>query len=230
MKHKKTLTALVFALALFMAFTLGVYAADGLQEISAYLNSNITIKLDGETKTLTDATGARTYPITYNGTTYVPLRAVANLLGINVDWDQATQSVLLGESKGDVVDLIDAYKAYALTEAGQVQSSEGMTESIGGVEVNHRLFLWSGSADMPEAHFNLGGKYTSLTFQVYAPENDVTLEVYGDNGAVLAEIPVTGSAVPKTVTVPLFNTTELFFTAAIKEFGVSCYIFDAKLS
>lgn len=33
----------------------------------------------------------------YNGTTYVPLRFVAESLGLKVEWDQATHSIILGE-------------------------------------------------------------------------------------------------------------------------------------
>lgn len=228
MKKKKLLTTLVLALALFGAFTLVSQAADGLQEIKAYLNSNISIKMDGETKVLTDANGVRVYPISYNGTTYVPIRAVANLLDIGVEWDKETQSVLLGKQPGGV-DLLDTYKAYAIKgqNSKQVQSSDGKTENIGGVDVSHWLYLgYYGS--YKEAHFNLGGKYTSVTFQVYA-EDDMTLTVYGDDQSVLAEVPVTGRAAPKSVTVPLFNATELFFYYP-GEKNTSLYIFDAKLS
>lgn len=231
MKFKKATTALVLALALFGAFSLVSYAANGLQEIKAYLNSGITIKLDGEEKVLTDANGVRTYPISYNNTTYLPVRSIAGLLGIDVGWDQATQSVLLG--KQGVTDLIDTYKAYAFKGEGstQIQSSEGKTENIGGVDVNHWIYLGYYGRNGKEAHFNLGGKYSSLTFQVYSKDG-VTLTVYGDDQSVLAEIPVTGGAAPKSVTVPLFNTTELFFYypgyPEVK--NASLYIFDAKLS
>ena len=121
---KKTL-ALILTLCMtvtgVVCFTAGAAAANGLQEINAYLNSNITFKLDGEEQILTDATGVRTYPITYNGTTYVPIRAVANLLGVGVDWDQATQTVLMGDPE-DGVDLIDTYKAYYTDEFVQRQT------------------------------------------------------------------------------------------------------------
>ena len=36
-----------------------------------------TIRYNGETQTLFDANKNRVYPITYNGTTYLPVRAVS---------------------------------------------------------------------------------------------------------------------------------------------------------
>ncbi|USF25588.1 hypothetical protein N510_000500 [Firmicutes bacterium ASF500] len=227
---KKTL-ALILTLCMAVTAVVSVTvagAAGGLQEIKAFLNADITLKLDGEAQVLKDANGVRTYPITYNDTTYLPVRSIAGLLGVDVGWDQATQSVLLGDPEGGV-DLLDTYKAYTIKgqSSKQVQSPEGKTENIGGVDVSHWLYLGFYGSNK-EAHFNLGGKYTSLTFQVYAA-HDVTLTVYGDNQSVLAEIPVTGAAVPKTITVPLFNTTELFFYYPAEK-NTDLYIFDAKLS
>ena len=51
----------------------------------------------------TDAKGNRVYPITYEGSTYLPVRAVAGLAGYEVNWDQATRTVDLGETKVPVM-------------------------------------------------------------------------------------------------------------------------------
>ena len=226
MKYKKVLTTLVLALALVGAFTVISSAANGLQEISAYLNSNITVKMDGEPQTFLDANGARVYPISYKGTTYLPIRAVAGLVGLDVDWDQATQTVLLGEQR-DGVDLIDTYKAYYLGNyTGQVQTADGKTEDISGISCNHWLEF---NADMAERtrsiSFNLQGKHDTLTFSYYS-QYDATLTVLGDNDTVLGEFPITGAAVAKTVTLPLFQTNELKFQMVLKGPG---RIFDAYL-
>ena len=107
MKKKLSHTSALFlAVAIVLSFASGAAAAGGLQEIRAYLNSNITLKLDGEAQVLTDASGVRTYPITYNNTTYLPIRSIGTLLGVEVGWDQATQSVLLGKQPSGV-DLIE---------------------------------------------------------------------------------------------------------------------------
>lgn len=231
MKHKKALTALVLALALFGAFNLVSYAADGLQEINAYLNSNVNFKLDGEEQILKDASGVRTYPITYQGTTYVPIRSVANLLGVNVDWDQATQSILLGEPEGGV-DLIDTYKAYYINEFKQVQTADKQEPmDISGKSYSHWIRLGGAPRGiMGTISFNLEGKYDTLTFTYYS-NSDVTLEVLGDNDYVLAEIPIKGGQVAQTVEVKLLDTIQLTFRN-VEERGTDAelYIVDAKLS
>ena len=119
-------TALALTLGAALCFAAGAAAADTLQTITAYLDSGITVTLDGEAQTLKDGSGTRIYPISYNGSTYLPVRAVAGLAGLEVNWDQATRTVQLGQTKG--VDLIDTYKVYQVeeddvwSEAGQVQT------------------------------------------------------------------------------------------------------------
>ena len=215
MKKKLSHTSALFlAVAIVLSFASGAAAAGGLQEIRAYLNSNITLKLDGEAQVLTDASGVRTYPITYNNTTYLPIRSIGTLLGVEVGWDQATQSVLLGKQPSGV-DLIENYSIYhRLLEnasfGGQVTTADNRTETIGGVTQNHWIFLNCGWWEVNEISYNLLGKYDTLTFSYYSKE-DGYLWVKGDDGALLGKFAITGGAVPKTVTVPLFKTTELKF-------------------
>lgn len=47
---------------------------------------NLKVKLDGEFLSLTDANGQTVEPFAYNGTTYLPVRAIANALGLDVDY------------------------------------------------------------------------------------------------------------------------------------------------
>lgn len=230
MRQKKFFPALVLTLVLLCGITIGASAANGLQEIKAYLNANITVKLNGEAQTLLDANGTRVYPITYNGSTYLPVRAVAGLVGLSVDWDQATQTVLLGKQPGGV-DLIDTYKIYYSSgKVGQSQSADGKTEDISGISCNHWLWFVSshmGYGNVAVASYNLQGKHDSLTFSYYA-DRDTTLTVLGDNDAVLGEYAITGGAVAQTVTIPLFKTNELKFQVALLG-SASASIFNAYL-
>lgn len=59
--------------------------------------SGIKVYWDGIEKTLTDANGNKVEPMIYNGTTYVPVRAMANLLGKEVNWNQQEQAVIVGD-------------------------------------------------------------------------------------------------------------------------------------
>lgn len=72
--------------------TAPVHGAD--ETVVAELNRDIKVTFDGAAKTLVDANGNQVYPIVYQSTIYVPLRAVSNLLNLPVDYKDGT--VILG--------------------------------------------------------------------------------------------------------------------------------------
>ena len=55
------------------------------------------LTVEGVPYTPTDLAGKVVEPFIIDGVTYLPLRAVANALGVAVDWDGSTNTVLLGE-------------------------------------------------------------------------------------------------------------------------------------
>lgn len=57
--------------------------------------SNIKVTLDGTPVKLVDVNGNPVEPFIISGTTYLPVRAIAGAFGLEVDWDGATQTVLL---------------------------------------------------------------------------------------------------------------------------------------
>lgn len=57
--------------------------------------NNIKVTMNGKTVNLVDANGNAVEPFAINGTTYLPVRAVADALGLDVGWDGATTTVKL---------------------------------------------------------------------------------------------------------------------------------------
>ncbi len=94
-KITKTLVALLGAVTIFGA---GVMAGSTLEPISAYLNHGISVVKGGEIQTMYDEQGNVLKPITYNDSTYLPVRAIANILGHSIEWHHETQCVLLDGS------------------------------------------------------------------------------------------------------------------------------------
>lgn len=68
--------------------------------------SNIKVTLDGQQVNLVDANGKAVEPFAISGTTYLPVRAVADALGLNVSWDSETSTVVL--STGETPDPSDS--------------------------------------------------------------------------------------------------------------------------
>ena len=104
-----------FVIGLAMGLTLaGVSVALASSQIQAILNDQIKLSINGEIKQMSDATtGQREYPLTYKDRTYIPLRSVATLLGMNVDYDEITNTALINSPKdvnikiGDTIDFND---------------------------------------------------------------------------------------------------------------------------
>lgn len=211
---KKMITTSIICLALVASFCTGVYAAESMQPISAYLNRGITVLFNGQKQTMKDASGNTVYPISYNGTTYVPIRAVSNMLGIPVEWDAAQNAVILGTNPAGT-DFIESIKPYSSSNVNYCKASDGQSISLGGITFNSYIRLEGGGllSDSTYANYNLGGKYTELTFQAYCSA-DRTIVFKGDNDTVIKTIKIKGNALPATYTVDVTNVQQFCIEGA----------------
>ncbi|MEK8211374.1 hypothetical protein [Paenibacillus sp. FSL L8-0463] len=104
MKSKKKIIAtMVFGMA--VTGSAGVYAGTNLQKISAYLNHSIGFQVNGADYTPVDGNGKTLAPITYNNTTYLPVRAMADVLKVPVAFDASSNQVILGTNNSSAVTL-----------------------------------------------------------------------------------------------------------------------------
>lgn len=56
---------------------------------------NISVTLDGKKLDLKNAQGGSVEPFMFDGTNYLPVRALAETLGLNVSWDGSTNTIVL---------------------------------------------------------------------------------------------------------------------------------------
>ena len=80
--------------------------------VSVSLRDDFTIIVDGVTQQFYDAGGNRVYPLLHNGVTYLPIRAVGELMGKVVSWDNNTQTVTISgnvDSSGNLVTDADSF-------------------------------------------------------------------------------------------------------------------------
>ena len=75
-------------------------ATDGLRTLENVKVGGIRIVIDNKEFTCTDANGAVVEPMIYNGTTYIPVRAVSTAFGKAVYWDGEESTVYLGNMNG----------------------------------------------------------------------------------------------------------------------------------
>lgn len=93
MKKRFSFVAGMLTMALLFGMVGTAYAAYQKQATLNY--SGIKIVLDGETVTPKDGAGNVVEPFTIDGTTYLPVRAIGEALGLEVGWDGSTNTVIL---------------------------------------------------------------------------------------------------------------------------------------
>lgn len=209
----KLIRSIALVLVMVMCMAVGAFAATNLQEIKAYLNHDLAIRYDGELQTMYDANGNRVLPISYNGTTYLPIRAVGNMMGIDVGYDAENYQVLLGKT-GKAIDFIENFTPYAKCDHGMFgyywhyKEADNKYITIGS-ETYTKMIRFD-DRDNCRGYYDIGAKYDTLTFSVYS-DNDRILKIVGDNDQVLATIEVKGSALPKEYTVRVTGVQQICF-------------------
>jgi len=178
MNNYKKVIIKVLAAAIVLGTCVGTaFAVAQQQQITAILDSGIKIVYGGVERTMRDANDNVVYPIVYNGTTYVPIRAVSNMLEIPVDWKSDTRTVLLGEQNVPLTDTPSipvTSSGVSLLDAGKWKSKYGVESIIGagnmpqdgsrtfdkGIRGYQRMQLTSGV-------FTLDQLYNTLSFTLY---------------------------------------------------------------
>lgn len=119
MKSKKMIIAtMVFGMAL--TGSAGVYAGTNLQKISAYLNHSIGFKVNGSAYAPVDQNGKKLSPITYNDTTYLPVRALADALNVPVTFDAKNNQVILGSSGTAAAPITQSPVTYSAAQKAEI--------------------------------------------------------------------------------------------------------------
>lgn len=100
------------------------------QTITVNLNEDIKIYYNGEVQTFKDVNGKVVYPLSYQGTTYLPVRAISNLYDADIDWISETSTVVINKDmdetpfnwEGKFVSNVDGYTELTLTPSGDENS------------------------------------------------------------------------------------------------------------
>lgn len=260
MKRKKPVLALIVTVSVLAGIIIGASGAGLRETITATLRRDLNIEVNGVKQTLVDGSGKVVYPIMYQGNTYVPFRAVGNMLdGVTVDWDQTTQTAKYITSENvkptepaKSVDLIDKCKlkgSFGGNLLGKcrttvVRSNQNQNARVADDAINHWIRMgvstWYDGAyyKVNYALFELDGTFNTLTWKAYA-SYDTVITVYNNNtkDSVLGSFKVKANESPSIHTIPLNGAFEIRIEAVYDKYGdgnVSMddyvYLYNAELT
>lgn len=101
---KKKVTVLTAGILCAAGIVVGASAAGVIQKVQSELRPDFTIKVDGKTQTFKNVNGDEVYPMLYDGTTYLPVRAIGELMGKTVYWYEDDKLIELKSEKTTVTD------------------------------------------------------------------------------------------------------------------------------
>src|SRR5690625_3378604 len=158
---KRKLIIAILGVGLFVSgISIGAFANSHLEEIKAYLNHSLDIKVDGKVEQLDDGNGNAILPITYNGSTYLPIRAVSNLLNVAINYDHEAYEVNLGERLDGIAIRHEHFN-------DTLYSKDPAQRTFGGTDYEEVLFSAPGVAHNYTA-LRPEGKYQTLYLQIAA--------------------------------------------------------------
>lgn len=95
MKNRNVHSYFAGLLSAIILIAFGTSALAAYQQEAILDYADIQITLNGQMVVPADAAGNPVEPFAINGTTYLPVRAVANAMGLDVEWVQETSTVAL---------------------------------------------------------------------------------------------------------------------------------------
>ncbi|MFX3636028.1 MAG: stalk domain-containing protein [Candidatus Pristimantibacillus sp.] len=198
---------------LLMSTSAGVYAGANLQQIKAFLNHSIKFQVNGKPFQPQNDNGAVMAPITYNGSTYLPVRAISKALGVAIEYDNKTSTIFLGE-KSEGVSIAAGFDDSFRTKDPQLTSYKGK---------DYKDVYFNNSDGNRSSGFMLypEGKYQKLYLQVAAVGEDIE-EFFVQDNATNAKLEIDTIDVAeglKTFEIDISGVETLFIHSDLKDGG-----------
>ncbi len=193
--------------------------------------TGVNVYVDDQLIQPKDVNGNSVEVFVYNGTTYLPIRAIGNALGKPVQWEGKTNSAYVGKHTGDKPAVWVKDLDYFVGQEWEIYNGKDNigTEHNGAVSDD----FWSGGFSNT---YLISGQYSAISgtlFQKYADRSEMetsTLKIFGD-GELLYSADMKGGIKPLDFYVSVAGVLELtvkFETAsgsyhtcaAIADFGL----------
>jgi Copper amine oxidase N-terminal domain. len=210
---KKQWIAAGAAAILLVSTSAGVYAGTKLQQIKAYLDPSMKFKVDGKPFQPQNDKGAALAPISYNNSTYLPVRAISKALGVAIEYDSKTNTILLGEKVAGIP-IADSFSSNDRTKDPELTNYNGK---------DYKDVFFNNHSGNRSSSFMLypKGKYQKLYLQVAAIGKDIERFFVQDSDTYI-DLEIDKVAVEdglKTFEVNISGVNTLYVYADVKDGG-----------
>lgn len=165
---KKILQGLITGIIIGAILTSGVALADNIQETIRAVYMNIKLVVDGEEIIPKDENGNVVEPFIYNGTTYLPVRAVGKAFNKDVNWDGDTATVYIG-------DIVKPAKSVYLFNKPYIACDIPAEFSAGEKDQNHSNYILFNLQATEKIDYSNYEYHNSVTYSL----NGVTKKIKG---------------------------------------------------
>ena len=171
---KKTIKKCIAGVLSVAVFAGGISLVANATTLYDVVNRGIKVVINGEELIPTDADGNRVEPIIVDGTTYLPVRAIANAFGEPVYWDGPNTTVYLGDNDGKL--------QYPTTRLEDVDNIGNKFYSVGTNKLtdnygnSYSSAIYSNSYSQRNFQTLLNMKYSRFKCTLYVPRGCTTDE------------------------------------------------------
>lgn len=157
-----------------LSFSAGAFALTGVQKITAELRPDIKLVQDGRYEVLRDATGNILYPLSYNGSTYLPIRSVANLSNQEVNWNSSTNTITLTSANSQATLPIE-------NQSNKVSTTDSYNSTLASLEskvnsITNEVTNWSPSANRTAEYNTLDSKIEAINYELSIFDDQLELD------------------------------------------------------
>lgn len=236
-RNWKSFAAGMLTMAVLCALVIPALAAGSSQTLQNVLVGGIRIVIDGQELHPTDVNGNPVDPMIYNGTTYLPVRAVASALGKAVYWDGPSYTVYLGNMDGQL-----EYPTVMLKDMKSIAknpvSTNRLTDNYGNRYGSAVIYDCGNThaASYNKYEYLLGMKYSRFKATLYVPEGEATeyttqLTISADGRILYSSPTMESSSVPEKIDIIITGYNNITFewsgTATFNSDALACCLADA---
>lgn len=212
MKNSQKFKYLVLGMIMMTVFSTIVPSMAAMFQKKITVSTGVNVYVDDVKLNTVDSKGNTIEGFIYNGTTYLPVKAVASAVGKAVSWDGKTKSVYIGKHDSEepvimlnMLDYFDCNHCF--------KNYTDVKDNLGNI-YNYGIGGGSSYCNRWETYY-INGKYSKmkgkyvLSYDRRSTEYESRFKVYGDGKLIYSSPVMTGGVHPIDFEIDLTGVLEL---------------------